>query len=166
MWRLLFPTTLAAAYMSKLDVLPGYLNAVKQMAERNTTVDVFAATPVGLNTVQLLPGGRGYHALELNRQWLELFDPDRLLYNFRATSNVSIRNATSYGGWEDPSSLLRGHVTGGHWLSGASLVVNATRDEKLSSTVAYVVQELAVCQNANEAAYGLGYLGAWVSCPN
>jgi DUF1680 family protein len=70
-----------------------------------------------------------------------------------------------YGGWESPTSLLRGHITGGHFLSAAAQMVNATGDAGLKATLAYMVGELAACQTANAALFGAGYLGAYPCVP-
>ena len=88
-----------------------------------------------------------------------------LVANFRATANLSTNGAQSYGGWESPTSLLRGHITGGHFLSAAAQMVNATGDAGLKATLAYMVGELAACQTANAALFGAGYLGAYPCVP-
>lgn len=121
----------------------------------------YAATFFPLSAVQLLPGGRGYALQNLTRTWLYTLNPDTLLYSFRATANLSTNGAVAPAGWEDPTSNLRGHITGGHFLSGAAMLVNATGDSTLAGVLQYMLGELAKCQAANEAGYGAGYLMAY-----
>ena len=80
-------------------------------------------------------------------------------------AGLDTKGAQSYGGWESPTSLLRGHITGGHFLSAAAQMVNATGDAGLKATLAYMVGELAACQTANAALFGAGYLGAYPCVP-
>jgi DUF1680 family protein len=115
--------------------------------------------------VALLGGGRGAQMQNVTLAWLQLFDADRLLFSFRATAGLDTKGAQSYGGWESPTSLLRGHITGGHFLSAAAQMVNATGDAGLKATLAYMVGELAACQTANAALFGAGYLGAYPCVP-
>ena len=167
------PHAHAHAALDALDVLPGFASAARLARTRlasssssspssSSAAVALAAAPLRLDSVTLLPGGRGFRALQNNIAWLRMFDVDRLLVCFRNTSGLPTNGALPYGGWEDPSwSLLRGHVTGGHFLSGVALVVNATGDAGLRSTLATVVAELARCQLANEPLFGAGYLSAF-----
>ena len=120
-----------------------------------------AAERLPLSSVKLLDGGRGALGQSNTLAWLQLFDAERLLFSFRATANRSTNGAQSYGGWESPGSLLRGHVTGGHFLSAAAQMVNSTGDAALAKTLAYLVGELQACQAANAALFGAGYLSAY-----
>jgi len=120
-----------------------------------------AATLFPLSAITLLPGGRGRASQDLTQQWLRMFDPDRLLFSFRVTANLSTRGAQSYGGWESPQSELRGHITGGHFLSASAQMINSTGDVILRNTTQYLVSELAKCQAANGARWGVGYLAAY-----
>jgi hypothetical protein len=147
--------------LEPVDALPGLARVAQQARALAGGALQLAAAPLPLDAVTLLPGGRGFRAQSNTNAWLHMFDVDRLLYNFRATANLSTNGATSYGGWEEPTSLLRGHVTGGHFLSGCALQVNSTGDAGLRATLATLVAELAKCQAANSAAYGEGYLGAY-----
>lgn len=146
--------------------LPGYGAANTAIARSLRGVkDVppaLVASPFNLDQVELLAGGRGYQLQTLSAAWLQQFNADSFLYNFRQTANISTGNATSYGGWEDPTCLLRGHIAGGHFLSGAAMLVNATGDAKLKSVLSYMVGELAVVQAAlSGTAPAPGYLSAF-----
>jgi DUF1680 family protein len=121
-----------------------------------------AAAPLPLHTVSLRPGGRAWAAQNMSAAFLNALDPERLLFNFRATANLSTQGARSYGGWESADCLLRGHIAGGHWLSGAALLVNATGGGgALAARASHVVAELAKCQAANTAKGWPGYLSAF-----
>lgn len=119
------------------------------------------AVPLPLSSVQLTPGGRGFAAQNLSIQWMHSLDPDRLLFSFRETANLSTLGVRSYGGWESSDCLLRGHIAGGHWLSAAALLVNGTGDATLKAKATYLVGELGKCQAANTAKGWVGYLSAF-----
>ena len=120
-----------------------------------------AAVPVPLSSVALLPGGRAFASQNLSSVWIHSLDPERLLFSFRETANLSTAGAQPYGGWESPDCLLRGHIAGGHFLSGAALLSNATGDAALRARVGYMVAELQKCQAANTAKGWAGYLSAF-----
>ena len=61
------------------------------------------------------------------------------------------------GGWEAPDCELRGHYTGGHYLSAVALMYASTGDETLKTNGNAVVAELAKCQDALKS----GYLSAF-----
>lgn len=122
---------------------------------------VLAATRLPLSAITLVPGGRGFAAQQSVLAWLRMFDAERLLYSFRATANLSTRGAVAYGGWESPTSLLRGHITGGHFLSAAAQAVATTRDAAVNATLSALVAGLSACQAANAPLYGAGYLSAF-----
>src|SRR5215470_18206909 len=64
--------------------------------------------------VRLRPGP--FHDNERrNQDYLLFLDPDRMLRSFRLNYGLSTR-AAPIGGWESPTSRIRGHVTG-HLLS-------------------------------------------------
>lgn len=64
-------------------------------------------------------------------------------------SDVSSDNpSTWHWGWESPTSELRGHFLG-HWLSAAANVYAQTGDEQIRAKTAFIVKELARCQQAN-----------------
>ncbi|MBW4331242.1 glycoside hydrolase family 127 protein [Stakelama sp. CBK3Z-3] len=90
-------------------------------------------------------------AVERNREYLLSLDPDRLLHNFRASAGLTPR-APVYGGWE--ARGIAGHTLG-HYLSACSLMHAQTGDEAVRGRIAYIIDELALCQ----AAHGDGYIG-------
>src|SRR5437773_974745 len=69
-------------------------------------------------------------------------------------------SADPVGGWEEPKSELRGHFTGGHYLSACALNYSSSGDEELKSKANALVAELAKCQKATNAD---GYLGAYTT---
>lgn len=91
-------------------------------------------------------------AVEANRRYLHTLEPDRLLHNFRAQAGLQPKGEI-YGGWESES--LAGHTLG-HYLSALSLMYAQTGDEDCKSRAAYIVGELAECQNARSDGYVAG----------
>ena len=91
---------------------------------------------------------------ERNRVYLYLLPNDRLLHSFRLTAGKP-STAQPFGGWEAPDGELRGHFTGGHYLSACALMYASTGDEALRQKAEEVVMALAECQQKN------GYLGAY-----
>ena len=120
-------------------------------------VDMLSA--FSLNEVHLLDGPFK-HAQEMDRQYLLALEPDRFLHNFRV--NVGLpSDAKPLGGWEAPTSELRGHATG-HYLSACSLMYASTGDKELKRRIDYMVTELANCQAAaTNQGFNSGYLSAF-----
>ena len=149
--------------------LPGYRVAehrieralAQPLLPTNWTPPTLVARPLSASSVTLLPGGRGFAAQNLSLAWMLSLDPERLLYSFRATANLSTNGVHAYGGWEDAGCLLRGHIAGGHWLSGAALLFHSTGSAALLQRATYVVSELQKCQAANTAKGLAGYLSAF-----
>jgi DUF1680 family protein len=81
---------------------------------------------------------------------------DRLLHTFRINAGLA-SSAEPVGGWEKPDCELRGHFTGGHYLSACALTYAATGDEWFKTRAALMVSELAKCQQAHRN----GYLSAF-----
>lgn len=101
-----------------------------------------------------LHGGVLQQASDLNRQFLYLLPNDRLLHNFRVNAGLP-SSAEPLGGWEAPKCELRGHFTGGHYLSACALMYASTGDERLKTKADALVAELAKCQRPD------GYLSAF-----
>jgi DUF1680 family protein len=95
-----------------------------------------------------------------NTNYLHFVDPDRLLHTFRL--NVGLpSSAQPCGGWETPTTELRGHSTG-HLMSGLALTHANTGDSAVVEKGARIVAALAECQAASPAAgYHDGYLSAF-----
>src|SRR5690242_153557 len=73
--------------------------------------------------VRLRPGP--FHDNEhRNREYLLFLDPDRMLRSFRLNYGLTTR-AAPIGGWESPTSRIRGHVTG-HLLTALALAYAGT----------------------------------------
>jgi DUF1680 family protein len=95
-----------------------------------------------------------------NTNYLHFLDPDRMLHTFRL--NYGIHDAAPpIGGWEKPTSEVRGHTTG-HLLSGLAITYANTGDKRAKATAEYLVQELAALQEqATKAGFHAGYLSAF-----
>jgi DUF1680 family protein len=96
------------------------------------------------------------HAMEADRQYLHSLPVDRLLHTFRINAGIPSA-AQALGGWEAPDCELRGHYTGGHYLSAVALMYASIGDETLKANGNAVVAELAKCQDALKG----GYLSAF-----
>ncbi len=122
------------------------------------TVPVDAARAFLADQVRLLPGSPFYARQELHRKGvLASYDPDKLLYAYRALARLPQKDGIDggYDGWD--SGFLRGHMTG-HYLSAASRMAAATGSLLFRDRVAYLVGELAKCQKALNLD---GYLAAF-----
>jgi len=114
----------------------------------------FRVLPFDLSQVRLLDG-RFKHATELNIESLLNYEPDRFLATFRLEAGLEPK-AEHYGGWEDyPRRNLNGHSIG-HYMTALTLMYQTTGDKQFLDRLNYIVDELAICQEAS----GDGYLGA------
>jgi uncharacterized protein len=111
--------------------------------------------PFPLSAVRLGPGIFAEQA-ETNARYLDSLTTDRLLHSFRLTAGIT-SNAKPYGGWESPTTELRGHFNGGHFLSAVALASATAGNDVLKSRGDAVVGGLAQCQQKN----GNGYVSAF-----
>ncbi|MCA9258822.1 MAG: glycoside hydrolase family 127 protein, partial [Planctomycetales bacterium] len=111
---------------------------------------VRAAELFDLSDVELLEGPF-LHATKLNRDQLLSYDADRLLAPFLAEAGLEPK-AKRYGNWE--SIGLDGH-TAGHYLSALANAAATLDDDACRERIAYMVSEMARCQEA----HGDGYVG-------
>lgn len=121
-------------------------------------VPVDAAHAFLATQVRLLPGSPFYIRQELQRKGvLASYDPDKLLYPYRALAKLPQKEgiASGYDGWD--SGFLRGHMTG-HYLSAASRMAAATGSTLFRDRVNYLVGELSKCQGSLDLD---GYLAAF-----
>ena len=91
------------------------------------------------------------NALEKELQYLHRYEADRLLAGFRETRGLEPK-AKKYPGWE--STQIRGHILG-HYMTAAAQAVKGTRDAEIAGKLAYIIEELSLCQHEN------GYLSAF-----
>ena len=134
------------------------LNTIPQKDGRVTSRERVAwnVLPFPMKQVRLLNTGPFFEAQEANRRYLHSLPADRLLHTFRLTAGLP-STAEPLGGWESPTTELRGHFTGGHYLSGCALAYSSTGDEELKAKGNAVVAELAKCQKEHKN----GYLSAY-----
>lgn len=104
-----------------------------------------------LSQVRLLDGPFR-HSMELDRAYLLVLEPDRLLAWFRKEAGLEPK-APVYGGWE--SQTIAGHSLG-HYLSACSMLYANEKDPQINERIEYIVDELAFCQRK----HGDGYLAA------
>lgn len=111
--------------------------------------------PFPLRSVHL-GAGLFQEQADINTRYLDSLSADRLLHSFRMTAGIS-SSATPYGGWEEPACELRGHFTGGHFLSAVALASVTSTNSELGRRGDAVVATLAQCQKK----IGTGYLSAF-----
>ncbi len=137
--------------------------AVGSVGPTQATPAASLLQPFLASTVRLLPGSPYHDRQELHRRGvLAAYEPDRLLFHYRALAGLPQPAGTTAGnkGWD--SGFLRGHMAG-HYLSAASRMAAATGDASFRDKVEYMVKELAKCQDALGkdgylAAFSLGAL--------
>ncbi|MEV6643021.1 beta-L-arabinofuranosidase domain-containing protein [Amycolatopsis sp. NPDC051371] len=98
----------------------------------------------------------------MNRQlaYFRFVDADRLLHTFRTNAGIA-SSAQPCGGWESPTTELRGHSTG-HLLSGLAQAYANTGDTAYKTKGDYLVNALAACQAASPGrGFHAGYLSAY-----
>lgn len=122
-----------------------------EMENRVTPNVPIKAHAFSLNDVRLLDGPFK-KAMGLDAQYLLDLEPDRLLSRFREYAGLEPKGKI-YGGWE--SRGVSGHILG-HYLSACAMMYAASGDERFLDRVNYIVDELALCQQA----HGNGYVGA------
>jgi uncharacterized protein len=95
-----------------------------------------------------------------NTAYLKFVDKDRLLRSWQINYGLPTA-AAPVGGWEAPTSEIRGHCLG-HLLSGLAFTVANTGDPDLLLKGRQIVSALATCQaNAAAAGFHAGYLSAF-----
>ncbi|MEV0268075.1 beta-L-arabinofuranosidase domain-containing protein [Hamadaea sp. NPDC050747] len=152
--RTLLATGVAAGVAATTGPLltgePGYA------ARPDTGVSVY---PFPLSAVTLLTGP--FLANQGRTQaYLKFVDADRLLHTFRLNYGLS-STATACGGWESPTTELRGHSTG-HLLTGLAQSYANTGDAAFKTKGDYIVGVLAQCQaRATTVGFNTGFLSAF-----
>lgn len=106
-----------------------------------------------LNRVRLLDSDFSA-AAAINRRYLHSLPVDRLAHSFRLQAGLA-SHAEPLGGWEKPDCELRGHFSGGHYLSAVALAYASDGDTVLKDRADALVKVLASCQQPN------GYLSAF-----
>ena len=99
--------------------------------------------------------------------FLNSFEPEKLLYNFRKTAGLKPKAASSYSGWEN--TRIGGHTLG-HYLAAAAQGVAGGYGEckggdgiTLEERLGLLIKGLAECQTA----YGNGFIfGATMADPS
>jgi DUF1680 family protein len=95
-----------------------------------------------------------------NTTYLLFLDPDRMLRPFRLNYGVDTQ-AQPCGGWEQPASEVRGHMTG-HLMSALALTYANTGNDEALTRGRYLVGQLAALQaRAAQSGYHPGYLSAF-----
>ena len=144
--------TIAAPSLGAFDVAEP---AAKTAAAKQAIPDqpVRCVQPFALNQVRLLDSDFT-QAAAINRRYLQSLPVDRLVHTFRLQAGLP-SHAAPLGGWEKPDCELRGHFSGGHYLSACALAYASEGDEALKTRGDELVAALAACQRPN------GYLSAF-----
>ena len=95
-----------------------------------------------------------------NTAYLLFLDPERMLRPFRLNYGVDTQ-AQPCGGWEQPTSEVRGHTTG-HLMSALALTYANTGNDEALARGRYLVGQLAALQaRARLMGFHPGYLSAF-----
>lgn len=105
----------------------------------------FNLSDISLDGTDTIFGQNMSRALE----YLEIMDPDRMLYNFRITFGQDTKGAVPLEGWETPDGLLRGHSTG-HFLSALAQAYASTGESIYKEKMDYMVAELRKLQEMSQ----------------
>ncbi|MFI9585379.1 beta-L-arabinofuranosidase domain-containing protein [Streptomyces sp. NPDC052236] len=112
-----------------------------------------------LTAVTLLDGPFRSNMLR-TQAYLAFVDPDRLLHTFRLNYGIA-SSAAPCGGWESPSTELRGHSMG-HLLTALAQSYANTGTVAMRTKGDHLVAQLAICQaRAASAGFNTGYLSAF-----
>ena len=129
---------------------------VQAAARPDIGVSVF---PFPLSQVTLLDGPFRSN-MGRTTSYLSFVDADRLLHTFRVNVGLS-SSAQPVGGWESPTTELRGHSTG-HLLTALAQAYANTGTASYKTKGDYIVGVLAQCQaRASTAGFNTGYLSAY-----
>lgn len=141
-------------HRAQADTLPNTILRLDNPRMAVKTVVPLRAVAFAPEDVRLLDGPFKT-AQEADRAYLRSLDPDRMLHNFRVNAGL-LAPAKPYGGWDAPDGEQRGAFVG-HYLSACAQMAQATGDPILKRNGAYIVAELAKCQQK----IGSGYLSAF-----
>jgi DUF1680 family protein len=95
-----------------------------------------------------------------NTAYLLFLDPDRMLRPFRLNYGLP-SPALPCGGWEHPTSEVRGHTTG-HLMSALALTYANTGNDEALARGRYLVSQLAALQaRARQVGFHPGYLSGF-----
>ncbi|HLI35232.1 MAG TPA: beta-L-arabinofuranosidase domain-containing protein [Terriglobia bacterium] len=101
---------------------PPAVDTASQSAQTTSHEKVpWKVKPFPMTQVRLLDGPF-LEAMETNRRYLFSLPNDRLLRMFRITAGLPSA-AEPLGGWESPKSEVRGHFSGGHYLSSSAPMI-------------------------------------------
>jgi DUF1680 family protein len=135
------------------------------------SVHLISSVPISSNTNKLTPFFlQQVHLIEsahspslagqqLNQAYLDLLPVDRLLYTYYKNVNLSVEGIEPLGGWESPSSEIRG-VFLAFYLQASTKAYLAYNNTRQLAKAQYLVEQLyRVQQILNES----GFLAAWPS---
>jgi len=139
--------------LDRRRVLKGTASAALLMVARPASSSVPQPTrAVPLDAVRLLPSPY-LTAVTANLAYLHKLEPDRLLHQFRSQAGLTPKGPV-YAGWE--SDTIGGHTLG-HYLSAISLMHAQTGDPECKRRVAYIVDELTLCQSQSADGFVAGF---------
>ncbi|CAF0973781.1 unnamed protein product [Adineta steineri] len=96
---------------------------------------------------------------QLNQAYLDLLPVDRLLYTYYVNANISVEGIEPLGGWESPSSDIRGVFLAFYLQASAKAYLAYNNTHQLIKAQYLVEQLYRVQKNLDES----GFLAAWPS---
>ncbi|MGH9471532.1 MAG: beta-L-arabinofuranosidase domain-containing protein [Terriglobales bacterium] len=141
----------AAACLPAVAALPSAAARVQSRRRGPMTERIpMLAEPFPLEQVRVLDSPF-LQSAQVNQDYLESLPAERLVHMFRVTAGLP-SSAQPLGGWESPTTELRGHFTG-HYLSATGLMYASTGNSRIKQQGDAIVAELAACQKANKNGY-------------
>lgn len=90
--------------------------------------------------------------MQRDTEYLMELKTENLLWAFYAEAGLNgwlnFKPTTSHGGWDSPTSQIRGTFTG-HWMSAAARIYSETNNQQLKAKADFIVSEIARCQAQN-----------------
>ncbi|KAH7674126.1 Beta-L-arabinofuranosidase GH127 protein [Dioscorea alata] len=111
---------------------------------------------VGLENVRFDWNSKYGLAQVTNTEYLLMLNVDRLLFSFRTEAGLPNNDTIPYGGWEAPTSELRGHFVG-HYMSATAFTYATSKHAFVYRQMTELVRGLDECQKK----IGTGYLSAF-----
>jgi DUF1680 family protein len=96
---------------------------------------------------------------QLNQAYLDLLPVDRLLYTYYVNANISVEGIEPLGGWESPSSDIRGVFLAFYLQASAKAYLAYNNTHQLAKAQYLIEQLYRVQQRLNDS----GFLAAWPS---
>ena len=142
---------LAVCFIPSINALPAPLKVASNDSNPFLPFDLQEVFLINANHSPSLAGQK------LNQAYLDLLPVDRLLYTYYVNANISVEGIEPLGGWESPSSDIRG-VFLAFYLQASVKAYLAYNNSAQIQKARYLVQQLRRVQVLLNQS---GFLAAW-----